>query len=357
MLTGLLTFAQKVWTVDGPYVRYEDQKAVAITIEKDDNLTLAKSELILPGEQMVVTPEGHPEWAFKVSLKEKIEIPYGEYPAAGKTLFVSDIEGEFKVFRELLLKSKVIDQEYNWIYGANNLVIAGDLFDRGKDVVPELWLLYKLEDEAKAKGGSVHVLLGNHDIMNLDGDHRYTDGKYFKNAWLMGTDATGLFGKDTELGRWLLSKNIVEKIGDVLVMHAGLSPEVARLNLSLEQLNHKARPYYDVKINQIPADFKVLFDKSSPFWYRAYFRETKISMAGLDSTLQQYACKYIVVGHTIVKWNVASYYEGKVIGIDVDTHKGHSASVLYENGKWHRDNQKLLRYKPKNDQIKEKDIL
>lgn len=353
-------------TVDGPYVSYHDGRIYVATINKDDDLLFPVKDSYPDTQKNItlnVVPEGHADWAFKVKLKPVIENGASVYPESGKTLFISDIEGEFAGFRKILLVAKVIDTQYHWTFGKNALVIAGDLFDRGKDVLPELWLLYKLEDEAKAAGGKVHVILGNHDIMNLSGDHRYTDGKYFKNAWLLGTDCTALFGKDTELGRWLRSKNLVEKIGDVLVLHGGISPEVTQAALPLDQLNALCRPYYDQPYRNIPANSRVFFSgKTSPFWYRGYFRQPKISAAGLDSTLSLYGCKQILVGHTIIKARgVAIYLGGKVIGVDVDEHRGQTAAALLENGKWYivnvKGRKKRLNYRPENDRIKQSDIL
>ncbi|MFD2871925.1 metallophosphoesterase [Mucilaginibacter ximonensis] len=343
LLPGL-SWAQKSVQVDGPYVRYEGQQRIVKTIWQDDDDLVVKTE----HGALNVVPEGHPEWAFQVKL-HTIGSENAAQPLAEKTLFMSDIEGEFAKFRKLLLAAQVIDSAYNWTYGHGSLVIAGDLFDRGKDVVPELWLLYKLEDDAAAAGGSVHVLLGNHDVMNLSGDYRYTDAKYFKHAWFLNTGCAGLFGADTELGRWLRSKNIIEKIGNVLVMHGGLSP--ALKGLTLDEVNKKYQPYGQ----------QVKVDRNAPFWYRGYFRAPKISMAGVDSTLAAYSCKYIVVGHTIIKWNIASFYEGKIIGVDVDEHKGKPMAALLENGQWFTiddtGERKRLQYKPSNDQINEKDIL
>jgi hypothetical protein len=224
-----------------------------------------------------------------------------------------------------------------------------------------LWLLYKLEDEAKAADGSVQVILGNHDIMNLSGDHRYTDAKYFKDAWLLKTGIDSLFNEKTELGRWLRSKNIIEKTGDILVMHGGLSSAILSKHLSIEQINALCRPDYDQPRKEIPSGLQVYFGKDALFWYRGYFMGQKASMAQVDSTLQQYGCKYIVVGHTIVKWNIASYYGGKVIAVDVDEHTGNLQAALYENGEWYTmdayGKTKPLTYKQTNDNVSEKDIL
>jgi len=343
--------AQKRMPSDGPYVRYVNNRIVVTYIIKDDDLLIPVAENYTGKQALTlkVLPEGHPEWGFTVKLRDSLSNPAAAYPAAGKTLFLSDIEGEFANFRQILLAAKVIDEQYQWTFDQGTLVIAGDLFDRGKDVVPELWLLYKLEDEAHAAGGRVDVLLGNHDIMNLSGDHRYTDPKYFKNAWLIHLGLNELFDADTELGRWLRSKNIIEKTGEVLVMHGGLSPALKGSNL--DELNQQYRPY----------DQQQKADRNSPFWYRGYFMAPKISPVGVDSTLKQYDCKWILVGHTIVKWNIASFYGGKVIGIDVDVHKSKPMAASLENGKWYivddQGNRKPLLYKPANDNITQKDIL
>ncbi len=48
-------------------------------------------------------------------------------------------------------------------------MFAGDMFDRGDQVTECLWLVYALEETAKAAGGYVHFILGNHELMNLQG--------------------------------------------------------------------------------------------------------------------------------------------------------------------------------------------
>ncbi len=59
------------------------------------------------------------------------------------------------------------------------------MFDRGEQVTECLWLIYSLEEKAKAVGGYVHFVLGNHEIMNLQGDFRYVQEKYKITAQVM----------------------------------------------------------------------------------------------------------------------------------------------------------------------------
>lgn len=363
---GLLaTGADGQSILDGPYVRYEGNKII-VSIITDSGQVFKSESRIYPkdnktGISIEVVPALQEELTFHVKLRGVITRDSVSYNIVTKTLFLSDVEGEFTNFRKILLAAGVIDEKYQWTFGQGCLVVAGDLFDRGKDVVPELWLLYKLEDEAKATGGSVRVILGNHDIMNLSGDHRYTDPKYFQSAKLLGTDCASLFDEKTELGQWLRSKNVAERIGDILVTHGGISPAVNELELSLDQLNDSCRRYYGRNLADIPESSQPLFDDNAPFWYRGYFMTPRLSSRGIDSTLNLFSCRQILVGHTILKKNIAMYYEGKVIAVDVDEHTGVPSAALFEGGNWwivDQAGKKLpLSYKAENDIITNDDFL
>lgn len=129
------------------------------------------------GQNKAVTFSNHPDWNFTVSMKAKLEIEPSATKMPIKLFLISDVEGEFEGFRNLLISNNVMDENYNWTFGKGHMVICGDLFDRGNEVPECLWLIYKLEQGAKTKGGYVHTLLGNHDIMNLSGDLRYVQPK------------------------------------------------------------------------------------------------------------------------------------------------------------------------------------
>lgn len=49
----------------------------------------------------------------------------------------------------------------------------GDQLDRGDSELRILLLLERLQKEAAASGGALHVMNGNHETMNVMGDHRY----------------------------------------------------------------------------------------------------------------------------------------------------------------------------------------
>ncbi|QNK64995.1 metallophosphoesterase [Pedobacter sp. PAMC26386] len=329
---------------DGPYVLYRNGQIEVRTIVPEGDNQVANTQTYDPANKSAVPVNikfsNHPDWNFSVKLRNEITNENVSYTQPTKILALSDIEGEFEAFRSLLLANHVIDEQYNWIYGNGHLIICGDLFDRGKEVPATLWLLYKLEQDAKSKGGYLHTILGDHEFMNMNGDLRYLQQKYLDNAALMNLDYNELYTTDTELGRWLRSKNVIEKVGDYLCLHGGVSPAVNNLKMSLSALNSLCRSNYDnYKKPDLytDQDIKTLFDgKLSPFWYRGYFKDPKATTADINKTLSLYNAKKILVGHTIISTNVGFYYSGKVIGLDVDEHNGDRAGALFENNTWYK---------------------
>ena len=347
-LIALLTFSFWSFTFnpkaqelnDGPYVNYKEDQILFRSVT--DGKVISSTLPLSKKKNAVVNVQfpANPVWNFTVPLKRSLEIEKSEFSQPEKLLFLSDIEGEFEGFRSLLIGNGVIDQNYKWIFGKGHLVICGDLFDRGKNVPEAIWLLYKLEDLAQKAGGYVHVILGNHDVMNLSGDLRYLHKKYVESATVMGVDYMSLYDNSSEIGRWLRTKNTIEKIGDNLCMHAGVAPVINGLGLSVSEINKLCRPFYD-KAKVLRGVGNATIDpfftgSTSLFWYRGYFAEPKATVEEVNTTLKVFNIKRIIVGHTIVPGNVGFYYDKKVLGLDVNGHAGDHQAALFDKGKWYK---------------------
>ncbi len=326
---------------DGPYVFYSADSIIVKNIVRKNSRSIVVQKSYSHKDKhnaiLYINFSKNKKWNFSTKLKPTLAVEPSTWKQPGKLIVFSDIEGEFEAFRNLLVYNKVIDKNYNWTFGKGHLVICGDLFDRGLHVTEQLWLLYKLEQDAKAQGGYVHVLLGNHDIMNLSGDVRYVQPVYFQNAVTLQTSYSNLYDQNTELGRWLRTKNIIEKVGDFLFLHAGISPQVNQLQMSIDSINTLCRPFYD-KSGDAEMDNQPLissfFLENSPFWYRGYFTNPMATQNQIDSTLKLFDVKQIIVGHTIVPTNIGSYHQDKVIGIDVNQHDSKHQGILFKNGVW-----------------------
>ena len=263
---------------------------------------------------------------------------------ASKIFAVSDIHGEYEYFEDILRKGGLIDLENNWIWGDGHLVIDGDVFDRGDKVTECLWLIYKLERQAKTAGGRVHFILGNHELMVLRGDNRYIHERYLDGiARKTRIRHEDLYGLDMELGRWLRSKHTAIKINNILFVHGGVGPFLPGDGWSLEELNQKVRESLDLRSSQVALGdtAKFLFGSKGPFWYRGYHYEmdgkyAQACSAGIDSVLTYYDVEAVVVGHTGVD-SVIGLYDNRVFAIDIPFEDMHCLeALLWEKGTFYR---------------------
>jgi hypothetical protein len=206
------------------------------------------------------------------------------FDGVARVVVVGDVHGAHSALVEILAATGLIDAEARWTGGATHLVSLGDLLDRGPEARAALDLLMRLQDEATAQGGRVHVVLGNHEVMNLMGDLRYLTAPDYAafaaeetetlraeayvsyasrreaadEATLALFDETyprGYFARqqamsaDGTYGTWLLSLPAIVVINDTAYVHAGLPPLVA--TTTLESLNAgiatKLRRYLELR--------------------------------------------------------------------------------------------------------------
>ena len=218
-----------------------------------------------------------------------------QYSGAERIVAVSDIHGAYDALVATLQNAEVLDAELGWSGGPTHLVIVGDILDRGPDSREAMDLLMRLETEAETAGGMVHVLIGNHEAMNLVGDLRYVSKEEFadfageetgeeRERWLAeyasDKNAAGKindelrrefderfpagyfahrreFEADGRYGEWLLSQPVVVVINGTAFVHGGLSPMIADIGLDgvnatlageLEQYVENLEPLYDAGV-------------------------------------------------------------------------------------------------------------
>lgn len=258
-----------------------------------------------------------------------VDPPADERVAPARIAALSDIHGQYAVLRRLLRAQGVVDARDRWTYGDGLLVVGGDVFDRGPQVTEAFWLLQQLQSQARAAGGDVLFLLGNHETMTLYDDLRYLNPKYVEVATQLGRPYPALFDEGSVLGRWLRQAPAIARVGDTLFVHGGLSPEFLAQGIGREQANARYRSSLGAPKAQVRADPRLapLYDsKTSPIWYRGYF-DGRASAGDVDALLAQFGVRRIVVGHTSMA-HVGSYFDGKVIAIDSSIKRGESGELL-----------------------------
>lgn len=328
---------------DGPYVHYKGDQVFINYIMVNNGTKMVQTDSMglqnIDSVWLKVMTD-IPGKSFQVRLKNKLKTQNSEFQKVKKLVVLSDIEGNFGALRKLLQANNVIDEDLQWKFGDGHLVLVGDFFDRGQQVTEVLWFIYYLEEKAKAAGGYIHFILGNHEIMNLSGDLRYVQQKYLDNAALLNKKYETMYDENSELGRWLRTKNIVEKIGDIVFAHGGISGNINSMNISIPEINKLARPYYaDSTFKYTDQRSGTIVSDLGPFWYRGYYEKNNPGIPlQIDSALSQFGVNHIITGHTIVSDTISVWYNGRLLNTDVHHAAGKSEALLIDDDRYYRVN-------------------
>ncbi len=302
---------------DGPYVRWlnENRLICASIIRQKGENRITKKVLDTAAFPAYVRSLPKAKLAYSLFVPE---ISASQFKAK-RVIAVGDIHGDYRNFRKLLINHGIIDKRLNWRSGQSHLVILGDVMNRGNKVTECLWLIRKIEQQALKAGGRVHLLLGNHETMILQGDQRFIAKKYRK---IHRHGYSKHFSRYTEFGRWLRTKHVMIRINDTLFVHGGISPELIDTGMNMDQINRRFRKAMDLDFpysepdNRIEALYRILLGRNGPVWYRGYYKETRISEKSFVRILRHFNVRRIVVGHTKQK-TITPLYRNKLFAIDV----------------------------------------
>lgn len=328
---------------DGPHFRIRD--SISMIQEYHVNENNKKGSYILSKtisiSDTVISIPGLKKDRNTYNIYVNPTIPPASYDEQSKVFAIGDIHGQYERMIEMLMAGRVIDKRKNWIWGNNHLVFIGDIFDRGEGVTEALWFIYNLEQQAEKAGGRVHLLLGNHEAMILKNDIRYIANKYYGLMINLDRAYVENFGEKSILGRWLRTKNIVEKIGNTLFAHAGISPSLLEDSLSIEEINMQFRHFLNTNYKNYTDKDRKIISSTGPVWYRGYLRrsgrEPEIQQDQLGDILTYYGAERIVVGHTEVEL-IEPVKEFKVIPVNIPlADKSISGqALLIDNGELYR---------------------
>lgn len=325
---------------------------------------------------------------------------------------VGDLHGDYDNFVTILKAQKVglVDADLHWIGGKTHLVQTGDMIDRGDKAKEIFDLLMRLEKEAAEAGGMVHVLIGNHEEINMTGIALNYPGYVFveqffsflpesfkkakekaflaalppeaqerakkngldiakdadwrafwedlleKSKRAKGNDEAGRaytenFNKT--YGKWLLRKNIVIKINDIVFVHGSINRNYSRE--PLQSLNDEYREELETFAVRSPSSRaferfgrqtkpKLIYNPRSPLWYR---EDEIASQDEIDGILGDLHARRMVVGHNynasgggspIVPTEGVARFEGKIwmidTGIGYTQYGGSLYALIVQNGEF-----------------------
>ena len=286
-------------------------------------------------------------------------------PSVERLVAIGDVHGDLAKTREAFRAAKLTNARDEWVGGTTTCVQVGDQLDRGKDEVAILHFLERLRGEARAAGGELVVMNGNHETLNVSGRYRYSlaEGNADFTRWrarqdigkvlrancglaagvcesrageAAKTDTLPSFVKEGEGDRWralapgaplalrfLAHQPVVVAIGSTLFVHGGVLPE--HVKYGLDTLNEEISQWIKRgKIKSAPP--LSVQGRDSVVWARDYshVQEHKCDCDLLEETLRMIpGVERVVVGHTIQHpHGITSACDGKVIRIDVGMSKG-----------------------------------
>lgn len=274
-------------------------------------------------------------------IPQQFESPPDNYSNVGKIFVVSDVHGQYEIFKELLKSNDVINQNNSWTWGNGHLVILGDVLDKGEYIHEVLWLIYNLEQQAEEQGGKVHFLIGNHEVKALRGDLKYVKRKYFMIAESFFITVPELYFENTFWGRWLRSKNVLTQIESLLFVHGGMHPDMTYKYSSISEINNIMKRNLDMSLEEIKMDstLSFLFRKDGPIRYRGFFKPDslpEVSSDQLTAILNHFNVEKIIVGHTSEE-HIYTSHNKRIICVDGGIKEGiRGEGLLINNGKYYR---------------------
>jgi len=281
-------------------------------------------------------------------------------PPANRIIAIGDVHGDMKLVLNCLLISKIIEKSkksnksivvnlnnklsyYCWTGKDTIVVQIGDQNDGCRpnnsdtsscngdnDIADDIQILKfftKLHELAKLENGGVYSLLGNHELMNVEGNFTYTSKKnmdMFKDyvdPYTQQTFSTPFaarthaFSKGNEYANLLgCTRMSILLIGDFLFVHAGLDPKFVESFNSREKLPLLNDIVQKWLLNQLDKSIiddetlnKIISDSTySPFWNRVLgnlkpnlsYENNIECQEALKPIIDSYKIKGMIIGHT-----------------------------------------------------------
>jgi len=270
------------------------------------------------------------EW--ELVYKEKCE-DIKKYPSVlppvERIIVIGDLHGDWEMTIKSLKIAKVINDKLNWIGKETVVVQVGDQIDRCRfsgiscalpeatkyDEASDMKILNyftTLHEQAQKVGGAVYSIIGNHELMNVNGDMRYVsyqnlkdfdnykkpDGTIIKDGL---TARTWAFSPGNPIANFLgCTRQLSLIIGSNLFVHAGVLPKVAQ-KYGVEDMNQIMSLFLWDKLNNY--DAKELLDSAdySPLWNRVFGNKMKNENQCntlLNPLKEIYKVDRIFIGHT-----------------------------------------------------------
>ena len=302
--------------------------------------------------------------------------------ARERVVTIGDLHGDLEKTKRAFRACELTDLNDKWIGGKTTVVQVGDQLDRGPDEVAVMYFLERIGEEAERSGGELVRILGNHETLNIAGRFRYAqregcaDFTRWRDRQKIGMEMKKMcFGSEKQMERryrkkketnwcayetgekrheklpsWIreddvhsinrwkalcpggeftkrffAGKNVAERVGSTLFVHAGVLEHHALYGL--ENINKDIREWALNAENPRGVPPSHVQSDQSIVWARdyAHTEEERCDCSKLSRALRFLpGVERVVVGHTIQKGGggATAACDGKVLRVDVGMSRG-----------------------------------
>ncbi len=274
-----------------------------------------------------------------------------------RVVAIADLHGDYGQYLKAMQSAGLVNESGKWSGGQTHLVQTGDVPDRGPDTRKIIDHLVKLTKQAKKAGGYVHLLIGNHEAMNVQGDLRYVipaefaaftsknsarlqdlqwqsqvewmqantpdfaalDLEAVRNEWekqvpLGWVEHRQAWMPSGPYGQYVKDNHVAIMINDSIFLHGGISAKYCKL--SLQSITEEVITALENSDHTIET---IVNDPLGPLWYRGLAIEDEandVYSQTLDNILNRYGARRIVIGHTPTGGVIWPRFDQRVVAND-----------------------------------------
>ena len=267
--------------------------------------------------------------------------PGGAQPTVrGRVVAIGDVHADLGALRTALRVAGAINTADEWIGGGLTIVQLGDLIGRSDDERQVLDFIFDLQPKATRAGGTVHALIGNHEVFGGRLDNQAVGPNPFP-AW---EGVPGLHRDDPRLrhlprharargaalmpggpyARRIAQFPVVLKIRNTVFVHGGVVPRWARYGV--DRINQEVQQWL---LGRAPEPDSALGvdDEDRVMWTREFSQNVTAAACGqLEESLRILDAQRMIVAHTVHP-EITTECDGRVWMVDVGMSRAYGGRV------------------------------
>ncbi|GAW82793.1 shewanella-like protein phosphatase 2 [Plasmodium gonderi] len=247
---------------------------------------------------------------------------------------IGDLHGDMDAFLKILLREKMIDNNYNVIRENVLIVITGDVLDPNYDDINILFFIEEYNEKGKLLNSKILMVMGNHEVKNmcLEFNKVETDIEKYKNR-------NDMFMKNEALYNILMNMPFVIRVNDMVFSHAGVLPYYASYGIDYinmegkKEIENNCKLLFDKRKSKeefcVCCDYGVTLNRYFSFVNNGIFKKWMVCST-LNKSLNLLNSNKMIIGHTVQEnKKVNRFCDEKLLLTDTGISKWKNGVISY----------------------------